>query len=283
MKTVNNNVALCLALLCLTAAAARGTDTYPLGTLAFFNLSQCPEDWSAAQATIDDASTDVNGFLLMPFYDPSTGSVGTAVGTALGNGENRTHTHDFSSSISLASKEYAGIAGCCNENLTSKGSHSFDGTTEAASGGVPYVQLLLCQKATFQQPVNPPVGVSSGVVTFFTTADCPSGWKKTQTTSGRFLVGLPEDATPGTTFGGAALQSPEEPTHVHTFSGDVEVSTYELALISGCCAGGYGDHGSKSFSGTTEAAKVGLPFLPVTQCQPCVTDDSDPTCQTSAP
>ena len=269
-----------LCLVWISVSPAQANDPYPLSTLAFFNLDACPENWSTAKATIDgQPQQEIDGYTLLPFYDPSSINIGTAVGTALENGEDRSHTHDFSSSISLESKQYSGVAGCCNKNLTSSGTHDFTGTTEEASSDIPYVQLLLCEKTTYTQTTNPPTNLPNTVVTFFNTKDCPSGWKKTQTTSGRFLVGLPDGGTPGTSFGGDSLTEASLPDHSHDFSGTVSISKYKVTLATGCCAGGYGDHGTKSYSGTTESGSVGLPFLPVTQCQPCVTDDDDPSCQ----
>jgi hypothetical protein len=258
--------------------AAAQTDTYPLGTIAFFNLSACPTGWAPAQAANGAA---LDGYFVVPFYPPVPPQyLGVTVGTAMGSGENRQHAAAFSSSISLPSKEYVGIDGCCNDNPTSDGEKSFSGTTGPSSSAIGYVQLLLCQKTAFTKTPNLPVGVPEYVVTFYSDANCPTGWKPTLTTTGRFLVGLPAGGTPGTTFGGPPLSPTEDRVHTHALSGNVDVPSYGVGLGSGCCAHGYGGAGTFGYTGITDPVSTGLPYVVVTQCQPCTAGDQDPACPT---
>jgi hypothetical protein len=259
-----------------SSAATTSGDTYPQATLAYFNLSACPSGWGPA---LDAGNKPVSGYYLVPFLSPAPGMLGTTVGTALASGEDRQHTHSFSSSISLSDVSYALVSGGGNSGLTSSGSKSFSGTTGSQSSAVPYVQLLLCQKTAFQHNTNPPAGVPGNVVTFFITANCPYGWKQTQITSGRFPVGLPSGGTPQVAFGGPPLSPGEDRTHTHSFSGSVSTSSYGVVGVSGGQADGYGGNGSYGYSGTTGAASAGLPYMLVTQCQPCSVGDDDPQCQ----
>jgi len=264
-------------LACLPGIAV-AQDAYPQGTIAFFNLQACPTGWQPAQST---SSAALNGYFLVPFAPPVNPLLlGTTVNSAMGNGEVRTHTHTFSSSIDLSEVKYVGIVGCCNDDTSNDGTMSFSSTTGAADSGMPYVQLLLCQKAQFQRNQNPPIGVPQTVVTFYSTANCPTGWKQTLLTSGRFIVGLPSgSSTPTAAFGGDPLEVGEDRQHTHTFSGSVTIPSTGVGLGSGCCAEHYGAAGGYSFQGTTAGASTGLPYTIVTQCQPCVTDDQDPACQ----
>lgn len=65
------------------ATVAAGPPAMPVGTVAFFALGSCPEGWSAAPAV---AGRTVVGL-------PSAGTPGGTVGDALGDLEDRVHTH----------------------------------------------------------------------------------------------------------------------------------------------------------------------------------------------
>jgi len=123
------------------------------------------------------------------------------------------------------------------------------------------------------------VGVPQYVVTFYEAANCPTGWKPTLSTAGRFIIGLPADGTPEAAFGGDPLSVAENRTHTHQFSGQLSVPSTGVGLASGCCAEGFGAPGSYGFSGVTGASGADLPYVIVTQCQPCVAGDQDPACQ----
>ena len=266
--------ATCAAVLACLTGTAMAQDTYPLGTFAFFNLPNCPPGWAPAVGK-NDAS--LNGYFVVPFVNAS-GVAGTTVNPPLGNGEDRTHTHSFASSIKLPEVKYVGIVGCCNNDTSNDGTMSFSGTTGASDSGMPYVQLLACMKSQFSPTRNPPVGVPQEVVAFYAEATCPTGWKPQPITAGRFLLGLPPGGQPVVAFGGDVLAPQEDRQHTHGFAGSVNVSSAGVGLGSGCCAEHYGATGTYQYSGTTGAASTGLPYAIMTQCQPCVTNDQDPNC-----
>ena len=176
------------------------------------------------------------------------------------------------------------MPGLCDP-VTKDGTKSFSGTTYATSSGLPYVTYMLCQKSAFSPSSNPPQDVPQEVVTFLTDQTCPTGWKMTEATTGRYLVGLPSGGIPGVTFGGEPLQpTGTEPNpvaeHVHTFSGQVETGDKGVGLASGSGSDNVGKRGTYNYSGTTKESSVGLPYMGVIQCQPCTANDPDQACQT---
>ncbi len=291
-------------------APPSAADPYPQGSLAFFNLGSCPTGWARFERIVNGTLVPMDGFFLVPFnqrpgHQSVPDLVGTTVGTALQPNESRVHQHQWSSSITLPPVAYAGQSGCGEFGscpaVAQGGPMPFADMTGGSDSGVPYLQLLLCQKVEDQStpvpPVGtPPAGVPPEIGMLFYNAYCSSGWKPTrvgsdtgsQLLSGRFLVGLPAGGVPLATFGedrplfvqvwpdGVAL---EDRTHAHGFSGAVSVPSVGVGLASGCCAGGYGGAGSFGYSGTTDPASSNLPYMAVTQCQPCVAGDADPACQ----
>jgi hypothetical protein len=265
-----------------TVYGSAHADSYPQGALAFFNTQSCPTGWSRA---VDASGNSLNGFFLVPFTPPITaGMLGTTVNQAMASGEIRTHSHTFASSITLSGITWAGKAGCekwldlCDKNTAADGAMSFSGTTGAADSGVPYIQLLLCAKTEFNRNQNPPVGVPQYVVTFFTDTTCPTGWKQTLTTGGRFISALPQNGSPQVAFGGPVLSPGEDRTHTHAFSGSVSVGSTGVELVAGGQQHGFGGPGTYQFSGATAAASTGIPYAVVTQCQACGAGDQDPAC-----
>ncbi|MEO1090266.1 MAG: hypothetical protein AAFX81_06525 [Pseudomonadota bacterium] len=267
------------------------SDPYPLGALSFFNADSCPAgsggdpEWQTAPLGSDDL-----GYFVVPFFDPPAATLGALVGTGMNPGENREHSHAFSSSIKVDSLELTGKWGCVSwlglcTGMTTDGTKDFSGTTHAASSALPYLTLMLCQKAAFSPSSNPPQDVPESVVTFFTDQTCPTGWKMTEATTGRYLVGLPSGGIPGATFGGEPLQPTESAptpvaTHEHGISGSVVTGNTEVALASGAGADDVGKKGTYTYDGTTDPASAGLPYMGVIQCQPCTANDPDQSCQT---
>ncbi|MGE3976439.1 MAG: hypothetical protein AB7F94_02525 [Nitrospira sp.] len=227
------------------------------------------------------SSSSVDGYFVMPFEAPPDGTVGTLVGNPYGNGEQRTHSHALTSSISLGSYQYEVFLGSCS-NLTDHGTHSFSGMTDASFDNVPYVQLLLCEREPNFSTSNPPP-VPSDIVTSFMSQNCPYPWKSSATGSGRFFVGLPDGGTPNEAFGsGNPLTAPgDRIPHSHGLKGSVTLSNIQhVALAAGSDSDKYGTTGTYEYGGTTNSANFDLPYLTTANCQPCTgPTDADPVCQ----
>jgi hypothetical protein len=258
------------------AATARAQDSYPQGAISFFNSSSCPTGWSPA---VSQDQKLLDGFFLVPFTPPvPAGLLTTTVGTAMSSGEVRTHSHGYTASITLPQVKYVGEHASGNEDPSEEGTYTFSGTTSANGIGLSYVQLLVCLKTAFQRNESVPTGVPASVMMFFATAVCPTGWKPASN-AGRFVVGNVSGTQSGTPIGTTPLSLQEDRQHTHTFSGTVTLPYARVALLSGGGADHYGKTGTYQFSGTTAPAAAGLPYVIVTQCQPCVDGDPNPTCQ----
>jgi hypothetical protein len=249
-------------------------DGYPQSTLAFFNLEECPHGWDST----DIAS--LNGYFLVPFANLSPTQLGATVNSPLSSGEDRQHNHWASSAtcgIHIPDLDYM-PSDPKEAPVAWPGWQAFSGWTDTANSSVPYVQQLICQKSLFTKNPNPPVNVPQYVVTFFEADQCPTGWKSTNITSGRFITGLPDGGIPQTTFGGEVLNPGEDRQHSHTISGSVTISSISLSVKPGCCWH-LGVAATYPYQCTTKSASTGMPYAMVTQCQPCAAGDTDPACQ----
>ena len=162
------------------------------------------------------------------------------------------------------------IAKGSTEHLGTHGSHAFSGTTASGPLGMPYVQLLLCQKCDdYAQPL--PASLNNVIA--YGGNNCPAatsssqGWTPVGNDLGRLMVGLaPGAANPGKTFGGAALQPLAAALHQHSFS------SHGVTASNGSFLGSYeayGHAGSREYSGTTENGSGELPYLASVSCRPC--------------
>ena len=233
-------------------------DPYPSQAIAFFNAKECPGGWTPTGNLLDV----MTGRFLVPVMP--NGTTQHTVETALASGENRTHTHSFSSSITLSSTYIHGVDGCCDNSQTSEGKYTFSGTTAASTSEVPYVQLLVCIKSD-----EPPGSgdIPSGVLMFTAGLDCPSGWSQPSATQGRFMVGLPTGGSPLATFGGDPLAPHEDRTHVHSFSDSFTPGSKSLTQAPWWKAWGYGHSGAQKYSGESGMASTGLPYMQILQCE----------------
>ena len=108
----------------------------PKGTVAFFNLAACPVGWNPARYAA--------GRLVLATSVGSSTPV--QVGTALGGQEDRRHKHEYATTVSVGSRSIAAASSCCNDSATKAGSYAVSGTTEEATSGLPFVQLVVCEK-----------------------------------------------------------------------------------------------------------------------------------------
>lgn len=256
-------VALTLTLFAMVVVGApvpvQAQDPYPQQAIAFFNTTQCPGGWTPT-GNLADA---MNGRFIVPLMP--NGTTQETVETALKSGEDRTHTHSFSSSIVLDDTYIDGVDGCCNDDPTSRGPFAFRGTTAASSAHVPYVQLLACIKE--ENPAPNTGSIPSGILTFTAGLQCPSDWSQPATTQGRFMVGLPVNGQPIAAFGGEALAPHENRGHTHAFSGSVSPKVLSLKQAPWSHSWGYGHSGTYDYSGNSSAALSALPYMQLLQCQ----------------
>ncbi|MGI9280795.1 MAG: hypothetical protein ACR2PX_14395 [Endozoicomonas sp.] len=217
-------------------------DALPTFTISYFN-GACPDGW-------DNASlSSANGRFLIPSM--RGGGVASFVGEALTSQQTPSHTHaDATGSISTSSKEFILIDGCCNDSLGDSGTHSMSGSTESASGNLPYIQYNACIKTA--TPESSAGTLPSGLMTYYMMPQCEaSSWTPVYAADGRYPVGLPASGLPGATFGGKALSPGEIRTHDHSMGGTINLPGHDIAGGSGCCAHGYAGAGDTNFTGST--------------------------------
>ena len=245
-----------------TPAPVVDDHAFPNGSVVLFHKEGCPDGFQLM--------SEANGRFLLP--TPIGGTVGETVGTALASGEDRGHSHTFSSSIDVPQQSLAAASG--SNNRAPKGNKPFSGVTASASAGVPYLQLLACR--AIDRP-DPPAGepitgdpLPSKTFSYFSTAACPAGWTRSSLHAGRFLAGLlpaSGGGVPYETRGGAPLVPGEDRQHTHTFGGSVNVPNNEVVLLSGCCNDKFGATGTFGFSGTSSPAGLGMPYLSLLGCE----------------
>lgn len=109
--------------------------------------------------------------------------------------------------------------------------------------------------------------VPPGIVAFFGQADsrCPGGFRVPPEASGRLLVGVTEAGTVGSAVG-KPLADQEDRTHVHGFSGRVELPYKSISAADGPNSQGAAAKTYEDRS-TTAPAPSGLPFVQLTVCE----------------
>lgn len=231
-------------------------DPFPTGTLAFFDRASCPSGWSLASAVT--GRTPVAG-------PPER--VGETLGDPLSSGEDRRHTHAFTGTATTSEVSFAGIVGGGN-GLSETATFQLTGTDESASAGLPYLQLLACEKTAAPSPGHLPTGLMTFAAPAVST--CPIG-SLVEAAWGRLIVATPEGGTSGATFGRPT--PPEGPTppeatpHRHTLSGRIPTPSKGIALVSGCCGGGYASSSGLQTTLTSTDTTIGFPTLSLLQCE----------------
>lgn len=235
-------------------ATVSAGDSLPSGAVSFFNRKDCPTGWRMFDMAV--------GRTIVPSAGSETGVV---QGTPLVEGEVREHAHAMTATLQLSSVDYAGIAGEANHSLAHDGTMTLKVVGTASAAGLPYVELLVCQKSEAPPPTRKQV--PAGARVFFTGPSCPQGWGETKATQGRFLVGVPEKGKAGQGFGGAPLASGEKRTHRHLLEGKLQTSSQGIALLSGGLARGYARDDNYPYQGSSDEVEGGLPYIQLLQCQ----------------
>jgi len=232
----------------------------PFGTVAYFDPSvqQCPTNWTLF--------SESDGRFLVPGWEVK--GTTTSDAPALSYGADIVHSHNISSAdntLSIADVSYAGIAGCCNDNMGESGTVPFTGSADPESANIPYIQMLTCisQEKTVTA-TNLPTSAN-----LFNTVGCPEGWAVDLTVAGRFLVSLPTSAVAGAAFGGDSMPAHytgPAGVHSHDFQGNFDTDDCGIGLVSGCCADGYARDQSYSFKGVTDSGNVNVPYVSLPFC-----------------
>jgi hypothetical protein len=132
-----------VALAALAALAARPAagdgppdDGAPHGMVSFFaGRATCPPGWMAA--------TQVEGRMVVGVT--AALQVGTAIGAPLGDQEDRPHRHVYAKKVTLGPKAIAAADGS-NGQGAQAGDYPVMGSTETATSGLPFIQLVACEK-----------------------------------------------------------------------------------------------------------------------------------------
>lgn len=136
---------LVVATIALSAALLSGSasgedpanDGVAPGTVAFFDsdTGACPAGWAPSQL--------VMGRLVVGVVDEA--SVGHVVGKPLADQEDRAHSHAFTTSVDLPYKSVSAADGP-NEQGAAAQTYEVTGSTEPSPSGLPFIQLLACEK-----------------------------------------------------------------------------------------------------------------------------------------
>jgi hypothetical protein len=230
-------------------------DAVPQDAVSFFHGTVCPPGWSAYDAAA--------GLSIVPTTSDTTG--GVPHGTPLQSGEDRAHTHTLAATFTLGSVSYAGIAGGGNNGVAATGVVMMAATSDPASTGLPYIQLMACKKTFPAVPGRAPL--PAGMQMFFDAPACPAGWTQPAGTQGRFLVGLPQGAPADKTFGGMPVTSATAPTHTHGNTAQLVTMAHGIALLGGGLADGYAADGTYTDMQPTDATEAVIPYLPLLSCE----------------
>lgn len=242
-------------LLCTIKAAT--IDPVPFGTVAYFDptVSSCPSNW--APFTLS------TGRFLLPGYS-SKGLVPSRT-APMKPGDDIVHSHTFAASLRPAAVEYEGAGGCCNHGPAHAETVNITGNSSVESTGIPYMALLTCvnQYPSFDAKLP-------AQALIFNEVACPPGWNVSLAHSGRLLVALPPDGTPGAVFGGASMRPgfTGDIAHNHHFAGSVETHSCGVGLASGCCAHDYAHNQNYPYESISDASITALPYLSAPVCHP---------------
>jgi len=235
--------------------ATPSLDSAPYGTVAFFNASTCPNNWGALG--------QADGRFLLPAF--AGVKPGYATSTAWDPANPPTHTHGLQASFGTQSAEYEAFPGNWVE-FASQGTYGVTGTTASAGPVLPFVSLLVCEKAAMGNSEGVPLGTSI----FFGAQNCPDGWGVTIGANGRFVMGIGGNGTQGATFGSGPIGPGQTSVqHDHGFSG--MVSPPASAYPGGPTRVGYGRQpyvttAGNGYGGTSSAATTQLPYLVMQSC-----------------
>lgn len=228
-------------------------DALPAHAVMFFSTNACPRGWSSFALAA--------GRFAMPTFRAQT--QGTR-GMPLAPGEDRTHAHTASVPFTVAAVSFAG-AGGGNNGIGAATSVSVPLALGAASTGVPYVQLLACEKN--DAAVAHAVPLPAGMRMFVNASTCPTGFTQPLESQGRMPIGLPAGGMNGATWGGAPVGSSDSIRHHHVTNAALMTHPFGIALASGCCGNGYARNDSYTATATSDLVDADLPTVHLLECE----------------
>lgn len=245
------------------AGASAGGDSLPYATVGFFNPANtgnnCPTNWGTVPAHQGRFFLSLMPGGLAGYNTGESWSVSTT--SSPPTVQEPTHTHGFSSSISLGEKGFVAGWGSYTQ-LASPGTQTVTGTAAANTDPiVPVVTLLACQKNGLGLGTVP-----LGLNIFFSAQQCPSGWGQTTGAPGRFLVGIPGTGTQGYTFGTPMQPNELQRPHAHWVAGSVTVSNQNTDLTTTWGNLHIGRSGTYGFGSTSDPAMTSLPYVVLQSC-----------------
>lgn len=110
-------------------------DGAPSGLVAFMAVSACPPGWIPA--------TETQGRLIVGAQAPSV--IGSAVGSALADQEDRTHANAGVGSVVLASRSIAGAGGGNDDGARSQ-TYTPPVEVKRETSKLPFIQLTACRR-----------------------------------------------------------------------------------------------------------------------------------------
>jgi hypothetical protein len=239
--------------------AAQSLDTAPHGTVAFFNASACPTQWTQYD--------EGDGRFLLPLL-PASADVepGHATSTVWDPTDPPTHTHGLQASFGTQTAEYELFVEN-EDDLAVSGNYELSGTSASDGPVLSFVSLLVCENGAGGHSE----GVPLGTMIFIGAEDCPDGWSVTIGASGRFVIGIGGNGTQGAILGGDPIESGDNTStqHDHAFSG--KVSLPASAYPGGPTQAGYergrfvntADSGYSAASGTATSE---VPYKMLKSC-----------------
>lgn len=228
-----------------------GSDPYPSGAISFFRRAACPSGWAPYEPA--------NGRAVVPTIGAT--APGTTNGEPLKSGEDRTHVHDWSVAFAVSKFDFVGFGGD-NKGVGGGGTLTVSGKTAPASTGVPYVQLLACKKTGPQGAKKLP----AGMIVHFESSTCPAGFRQSDETQGRLIVGLPKGGVADSSFGADSMWGSGARLHTHEMTATLQTSSHGIALASGCCADGYARNGTYTMTTSTEPSGGSIPWVELLTC-----------------
>lgn len=123
------------------APAVPGSAPLPSGLQMFFDMTACPIGWKQTTAT---QGRFIVGLPQGAPQDVTFG--GPAISSVDGGADVRTHNHGNTVTLDTTSHGIALASGCCANGYAANGTYSSMQATDDGDTGLPYIELLQCQK-----------------------------------------------------------------------------------------------------------------------------------------